>query len=161
MTDAVRLGRRLADLRRARDAAARAGPSAAPAPGSADPRVPAVEADAVRAELARRTEGLARRLAEAVDGEWIRGAAGGYVRVERPSVALPVDRERLGGLPDSAPADVPLVCLDTETTGLATGTGTVAFLVGVGTWVGIASSRSSCSCPTTPRSRPSSMRWRT
>ena len=89
MTDAVRLGRRLADLRRARDAAARAGPSAAPAPGSADPRVPAVEAGAVRAELARRTEGLARRLAEAVDGEWIRGAAGGYVRVERPSVALP------------------------------------------------------------------------
>ena len=32
--------------------------------------------------------------------------------------------------------DVPLVCLDTETTGLATAAGTVAFLVGLGWWDG-------------------------
>ena len=35
-----------------------------------------------------------------------------------------------------APAGVPLVCLDTETTGLATATGTVAWLIGLGWWVG-------------------------
>ena len=31
---------------------------------------------------------------------------------------------------------MPLVCLDTETTGLATAAGTVAFLVGLGWWEG-------------------------
>ena len=36
--------------------------------------------------------------------------------------------------PDSRPADVPLVCLDTETTGLATAAGTLAWLIGVGWW---------------------------
>ena len=106
----------------------------------------------VRAELARRTEGLARRLAEAVDGEWIAArpaATSGSSGRRSPCRWTESDS---GGLPDSAPADVPLVCLDTETTGLATGTGTVAFLVGVGTGSGIGSSRSSCSCLTTPRS---------
>ncbi len=130
MTDAVRLGRRLADLRRTRDAAI---DDAAGRDGPADRIVPPQDP---RPELARRTEDLAQRLAGAVDGEWIRGTRGGYVRVERPSIGLPVDRDRLARLPDSAPPDVPLVCLDTETTGLATGTGTVAFLVGIGTWVG-------------------------
>ncbi len=121
MTDALRLGRRLADLRRERDDAGRgAHPTA-----SAD-----------RAALLRRSADLARRLALAVDGEWVHGSTGGYVRVERPSSPLPVDRDRLASLPDSAPAHVPLVCLDTETTGLATGAGTVAFLVGFGTWDG-------------------------
>ncbi len=88
------------------------------------------------AGLVERSEDLARRLAAAVDGEWIRGRVGGYVRVEMAPVRLPVDRERLAGLPGAAPAGVPLVCLDIETTGLATGTGTVAFLVGIGSWSG-------------------------
>ena len=44
--------------------------------------------------------------------------------------------ERLAGLPGGPPPDVPLVCLDTETTGLATAAGTVAFLVGLGRWRG-------------------------
>ena len=38
--------------------------------------------------------------------------------------------------PVSRRADVPLVCLDTETTGLATAAGTAAFLIGLGWWVG-------------------------
>ncbi|MDP9483177.1 MAG: ribonuclease H-like domain-containing protein [Chloroflexota bacterium] len=130
---ALRLGRRLADLRRQRDQAtiARAtiGPIAIEAPNRP-------LAGSARADLARRGEELARRLADAVDGEWIHGSTGGYVRVVHPSTPLPIDRERLGRLPDGAPSDVPLVCLDTETTGLATGTGTVAFLVGLGTWTG-------------------------
>ncbi len=121
MTDAMRLGRRLAELRRERDEAG-----------------PLVRRDAAsdRATLVRQSGDLACRLAQAVDGEWIHGPGGGYVRVEPPSSVLPVDRDRLAGLPDSAPPDVPLVCLDTETTGLATGAGTVAFLVGYGTWDG-------------------------
>src|SRR4029079_4034304 len=32
--------------------------------------------------------------------------------------------------------DAPLLCLDTETTGLATAAGTLAFLVGLGWWEG-------------------------
>ena len=49
----------------------------------------------------------------------------------------PLDRVRLATLPGQPPPDAPLVCLDTETTGLATAAGTVAFLVGLGWWVGI------------------------
>ncbi len=122
MTDAARLGRRLAELRRERDDRERG--------MATDP----VGAD--RAALIRASGDLARRLAVAIDGEWIQTPMGGYVRVEPPSSLLPLDRERLAGLPDSAPPDVPLVCLDTETTGLATGAGTVAFLVGLGSWQG-------------------------
>ena len=130
MTDADRLGRRLADLRRARDA----GRGAA---GVEDVRRDAARAEGLRrAELARVSAERAERLAAAVDGEWVRGPAGGYVRVESPPLELPIDRERLGRLPDGAPPDVPLVCLDTETTGLATGTGVVAWLVGLGQWRG-------------------------
>lgn len=78
---------------------------------------------------------LARVLAVALDGEVVTGPAGTYVRVERPSRAIPVDRDRLADLPGQPPADAPLVCLDTETTGLGTAAGTVAFLVGLGWWV--------------------------
>jgi len=49
---------------------------------------------------------------------------------------LPVDRARLATLPGQPPPDVPLLCLDTETTGLATAAGTLAFLVGLGWWDG-------------------------
>jgi hypothetical protein len=77
---------------------------------------------------------LGRRLAEAVDGELVLDPAGAVVRCEPATVILPLDRERLAGLPGLPPPDVPLVCLDTETTGLATASGTVAFLVGLGWW---------------------------
>ena len=49
---------------------------------------------------------------------------------------LPVDRARLATLPGQPPSDRPLVCLDTETTGLATAAGTLAFLIGLGWWSG-------------------------
>jgi len=79
---------------------------------------------------------LAERLAAALDGEVITTAIGRFVRVDGGSVDLPLDRERLATLPAQPPPDRPLVCLDTETTGLATATGTVAFLIGLGWWVG-------------------------
>jgi len=79
---------------------------------------------------------LARRLAEAVGGEVVEGVDGVYVRVEAEAVDLPIDRTRLAGLPGQPPADRPLVCLDTETTGLATAAGTLAFLIGLGWWSG-------------------------
>lgn len=77
---------------------------------------------------------LATRLAEAVDGEVVRGPEGRYVRCERPARPLPIDRRALATLPGQPPADVPLICLDTETTGLATAAGTAAFLIGLGWW---------------------------
>ncbi|MEO8207624.1 MAG: ribonuclease H-like domain-containing protein [Chloroflexota bacterium] len=78
----------------------------------------------------------AERLAAEVDGELIRTPAGTFVRVERRSDVIPIDRQRLASLPGQPPAHVPLVCLDTETTGLATAAGTLAFLVGLGWWEG-------------------------
>jgi RNase H-like protein len=77
---------------------------------------------------------LARKLAAAVDGELLLEAAGPVVRCEPATVVLPLDRGRLATLPGLPPPDAPLVCLDTETTGLATASGTVAFLVGLGWW---------------------------
>ena len=86
---------------------------------------------------ARRGESIgAERLAAEVDGELIRTAVGAFVRVERTSSVIPVDRDRLATLPGQPGAKVPLLCLDTETTGLATAAGTLAFLVGLGWWEG-------------------------
>ena len=52
------------------------------------------------------------------------------------TVALPIDRDALGALPYPIQSGHPLVCLDVETTGLGTGAGTLAFLVGLGSWDG-------------------------
>ncbi len=79
---------------------------------------------------------LARHLAVALDGEILTTGEGTIVRCEVPTRPIPVDRERLAILPGQPPACVPLVCLDTETTGLATAAGTLAFLVGLGWWEG-------------------------
>ena len=84
--------------------------------------------------VARGSIELGRRLAAALDGELVLDPGGPVVRVEPATVVLPIDRERLRTLPGMPAADVPLVCLDTETTGLATAAGTVAFLVGLGWW---------------------------
>jgi hypothetical protein len=78
----------------------------------------------------------AERLAVAVGGELVRTPLGSYVVVESPTTLLPVDRERLATLPGQPPPDAPLLCLDTETTGLATAAGTLVFLVGLGWWEG-------------------------
>lgn len=79
---------------------------------------------------------LGERLAAALDGELVLDPGGPVVRCEPATVVLPLDRERLHGLPGQPPPGAPLVCLDTETTGLATAAGTVAFLVGLGWWEG-------------------------
>jgi tetratricopeptide (TPR) repeat protein len=115
------LERRLANYRAAIRSSVE--PGASPAPG-----------DRVDGGVARGSIELGQRLAEALDGELILDPAGPVVRVEPATVVLPIDRERLRSLPGLPPAGVPLVCLDTETTGLATAAGTVAFLVGLGWW---------------------------
>jgi hypothetical protein len=79
---------------------------------------------------------LAERMAAAMDGEVVVTPEGTIVRCEVPARPIPVDRERLASLPGQPPPDAPLVCLDTETTGLATAAGTVAWLIGVGWWNG-------------------------
>jgi hypothetical protein len=77
---------------------------------------------------------LAARLAAALDGELVRSEEGVIVRCEAPSRPIVIDRARLASLPGQPPSPVPLICLDTETTGLATAAGTVAFLIGLGWW---------------------------
>lgn len=64
------------------------------------------------------------------------GVARDGVAVIESRHAMPLDRAALARLPAPIDADRPLVCLDLETTGLATGPGTLAFLVGLGTWDG-------------------------
>jgi hypothetical protein len=91
--------------------------------------------DVVRAGRPSGTE-LADRLALAVGGEVRRSSSGSVVWYETSPRPIPVDRVRLARLPGQPPPDVPLICLDTETTGLATAAGTVAFLVGLGWWSG-------------------------
>ncbi len=91
---------------------------------------PAVRSDADRTRSAT----LATLMAAAVDGEIVSSDQGAVVRCEPLTVVLPIDRERLACVPGQPPPDVPLVCLDTETTGLATAAGTMAFLVGLGWW---------------------------
>jgi len=88
------------------------------------------------AERSRAVAIGAERLAAELDGELVRTPTGTYVRVERPSALIEIDRARLARLPGQPAADVPLLCLDTETTGLATASGTLAFLVGLGWWEG-------------------------
>lgn len=91
-------------------------------------------AAAAATRLAEPAAGIAERMAEALDGEVLRSPAGTIVRLERPSRPLPVDRDRLARLPGQPAADVPLLCLDTETTGLGSAAGTFAFLIGLGWW---------------------------
>jgi hypothetical protein len=122
VSDTATIARRLALLR--------AGAAARPADDGSGPRP-------VVAPLPRPGgAALAERLAAAVDGEAVRTGAGYVVRVEPPTATIPLERPRLATLPGQPPADVPLVCLDTETTGLGSGAGTLAFLVGLGWWRG-------------------------
>jgi hypothetical protein len=123
------LERRLANYRASIRAAGAAG-AVGSAPSKREP------GDRVDGGVVRGSLELGRRLAEALDGELILDPAGPVVRVEPATVVLPLDRERLAGLPGMPPPDVPLVCIDTETTGLATASGTLAFLVGLGWWDG-------------------------
>jgi hypothetical protein len=118
MSDTALLQRRLAALRAAR------------APHSAPRR------DNVASTGRQWGAAQAERLAAAVGGEWLDGPAGHVVRVEPETIVLPLERPRLASLPGQPPADARLVCLDTETTGLSTAAGTLAFLVGLGWWEG-------------------------
>lgn len=122
MNDTAILERRLNRLRLGRDTGSRP-------PADLDLEPP-------WAALARSAEARAERLARVLGGTWVRGVGGGHVRIEPASIALPIDRDRSAGLPDHPGPEVPLICLDTETTGLATGAGTLAFLVGLGWWDG-------------------------
>jgi hypothetical protein len=78
----------------------------------------------------------AERMADAVGGEVRTGPGGSVVWCISPPRSIPVDRALLADLPGHPDPTTPLLCLDTETTGLATAAGTVAWLVGLGWWVG-------------------------
>ena len=84
----------------------------------------------------RRSGALTSRLAAALGADAGDTAGGWLVRRVVAPVEIPLDRERLARLPGHPPPDAPLICLDTETTGLATAAGTLAFLVGLARWDG-------------------------
>jgi uncharacterized protein YprB with RNaseH-like and TPR domain len=141
--DGARLERRLGSLRRDRPTQAR------PDRPEADPDIRRAIAAVVAAGDAYATPrpvwrdagavdaaALARRLAQALDGDAVETAHGWYVRRELRPVYMPLDRERLAGLPQMPDAATPLLCLDTETTGLGSAAGTVAFLIGLSWWQG-------------------------
>ncbi len=122
-TAAIMRERRLANLRAtlARTGGASTGPNELPA----------------RAPFGGRSSGaLALRLGRALGAEAADTGRGWLVRRVIAPVEIPVDRDRLALLPGHPPAHVPLVCVDTETTGLATAAGTLAFLVGLARWDG-------------------------
>lgn len=129
------LGARLARLRVERQGSpAHATPAhGRPEPGA--PREPAGGAAAAAAGPWMRKVDRASGLAGAIGGEVVHGPGGRLVRVVT-SVDLPVPFDQLAGLPYPIDPGRPLVCLDTETTGLGTAAGTLAFLVGVGRWDG-------------------------
>jgi len=75
----------------------------------------------------------AAALAAAIGGVVVRNQLG-FVVVLESVMDLPIEIGRLATLPYPIDPLAPLVCLDLETTGLATAAGTLPFLVGVGVW---------------------------
>ena len=74
---------------------------------------------------------------------------------------LPFDPGPLATLPYPIEAGRPLLLLDTETTGLGSGTGTLVFLVGMASGgTGSCCGSPSCGCRTTRTRARSWMRWR-
>lgn len=82
-----------------------------------------------------RRDDRARRLAQELGAVVEDGPAGPVVVLEM-SLRLPLARDMLSALPFRVEADRPLLCIDTETTGLGTAAGTLPFLVGIGRWSG-------------------------
>jgi hypothetical protein len=74
-------------------------------------------------------------MAAQLGGRVVRGARGAVVVVEADR-RVPLRTGLLASLPWPVDVTRPLVCLDTETTGLGTAAGTLAFLVGIGVWDG-------------------------
>ena len=140
--DGTRLQRHLDQLRRGRAAAH------VDRIGEADPEIRRVIAAVVaagerstpqpvwRGAGAADPASLAMRLAQGLDADAVETPHGWYVRRELRPVYLPIDRDRLATLPGMPAPGTPLVCLDTETTGLGSAAGTVAFLIGIGRWQG-------------------------
>jgi uncharacterized protein len=84
---------------------------------------------------ATRREGAAVQLGHAAAlAAALGGRTQGSIVVVESEQTVALDAGRLDRLPLPISSSRPLVCLDLETTGLATGPGTLAFLVGIGTW---------------------------
>jgi uncharacterized protein len=77
----------------------------------------------------------AEQMAQGLGGRVEAMPSGPVVIVERHT-RLPVDLAPLRRLPYAVDPTRPLISLDTETTGLGSSAGTVAFLIGVGSWDG-------------------------
>jgi uncharacterized protein YprB with RNaseH-like and TPR domain len=109
-----------------------ASPAPADAPVTDDgPAHDALHLTAICPAPSARAESLARVL-----GGHVVSTARGAITIVETRIRLPADLGRLRELPDPIDPDRPIVCLDTETTGLGTAAGTVPFLVALGRWQG-------------------------
>lgn len=95
----------------------------------------AAELPPPRARPAASSDGIAERLADALGGR-VSGGPGGHVVVTEELLPFPLDTAPLARLPFPVDPVRPLLLLDTETTGLGTAAGMVAFLIGLGRWQG-------------------------
>jgi uncharacterized protein len=129
----------LAASRRARLARLRAAmtvtKASPPIPNGTAGVPPAFEPEPVAVAVGRRAADRTAELARQLGGQVRPGPAGPVVAVDREHI-LHVARDALRGLPEPLDPDRPILCLDTETTGLGTAAGTVPFLVGLGAWQG-------------------------
>lgn len=88
------------------------------------------------------------------------GQVVGSVAVFDHATRIEIDRSVLTDLPYGVPIDQPLLCFDLETTGLATGAGTLAFLVGLGWWREAHSTCDSYCCRITQMNAACLTSWR-
>lgn len=128
---------RLDRLRAARPSAWPAAhpPSVAALAGVGGP-LPSPDPPGAAAGLPARRRERAERLAADLGGRVAEGPAGPVVWGPEVSQAVPLAREALAELPYPLDPRRPLICLDTETTGLGSAAGTLVFLVGLGDWDG-------------------------
>ena len=95
----------------------------------------AAELPAPSSRTSARSRTSAEQLADALGGRVVGGEAGRLV-ITDAELDFPLDPTPLARLPFPVDPSRPLLLLDTETTGLGTAAGTVAFLVGLGRWRG-------------------------
>ena len=95
----------------------------------------AAELPPPQARAGARSAELAQRLAETLGG-CVVGGTGGRIVITEEQLRFPLDVAAFSRLPFAVDPARPLLLLDTETTGLGTAAGTVAFLIGLGRWQG-------------------------
>lgn len=116
-------------VERLRDRLRVAGTTSLDPSSAAAPAAPSTSAAIVGIPGGSRADELARVL-----GGHVVHVTSGAITIVETRTPLPAGLAALRDLPDPIDPDRPIICLDTETTGLGTAAGTVPFLVALGRW---------------------------